>query len=58
MQKPSTTTNIQDRQQGFKAYGAPEAIPTYDICPNDINPNDNPIVLKFAVIQPLTTIYY
>jgi hypothetical protein len=49
MQKPQTTPNIRDRHQGFKAYGATEAIPTYDNCPNDINPYDNPICAKFAV---------
>ncbi len=53
MQKPSHTTNTRSSQQGFKAYGAPEAIPTNDICPNDIEPYDNSHCAKFALVPAL-----
>jgi len=42
--QPNPSTRYS--QQGFKAYGAPEAIPTYDNCPNDIGPYDNSYCAK------------
>ena len=54
MQKPrSHTPNTRYSQQGFKAYGAPEAIPTYDNCPNDIGPYDNSYCAKVALVPAL-----
>ncbi len=53
MQKPSPTPSTRDRQQGYKAYGAPGVIPTNDNCPNDIEPYDNSHCAKFALVPAL-----